>query len=125
MLPRDRALARICEADIALSPIYPSEVFRVSSPTKLIEYLALRLPVIANDIPEQRSVLRASRAGICTPWGARHFARAVRWLLRRSPMEREEMGMRGRDWVESHRSYTRIADAVERRYVELLTAGPS
>ncbi|HVW69517.1 MAG TPA: glycosyltransferase [Steroidobacteraceae bacterium] len=119
MLPRARALERIREAHIALSPIYPSEVFRVSSPTKLIEYLALRIPVVANDIPEQKSVLRASRAGVCAPWGAGHFARAVRWLLGH-PRELEKMGVRGREWVESNRSYTRIADAVERRYLELL-----
>ncbi|MGH8209496.1 MAG: glycosyltransferase [Steroidobacteraceae bacterium] len=124
MLPRARALERIREAHIALSPIYPSEVFRVSSPTKLIEYLALQLPVVANDIPEQRNVLRESRAGICTPWGARHFARAVRWLLQR-PREREQMGVRGRAWVEAHRNYARIADCVERRYVEVLSAGTS
>ncbi len=120
-LPREQALARAAAADIGLSPIFPTPVFLPASPTKLVEYLALGLPVVANDHPEQRLVLRETRAGVCIPWGARHFARAVRWLMRRTPQEREAMASRGRAWVEANRTYTRIADALERQYVELLS----
>jgi glycosyltransferase involved in cell wall biosynthesis len=121
-LPRKLALERMRAADIALSPIYPSPMFRVASPTKLVEYLALRLPVVANDQPEQKLILRASRAGVCTPWGARHFARSVRWLMRQNDAARREFGLRGRAWVEQHRTYTRIADEIEKAYLQLLPA---
>jgi hypothetical protein len=30
------------------------------------------------------------------------------------------MGARGRDWVEQHRTYRRIADDIELKYLELL-----
>jgi glycosyltransferase involved in cell wall biosynthesis len=112
-LPQREALARVRQADICLSPFYPSPVLLSTSPTKLVEYLALGCPVVANDHPEQRFILRESRAGVCVPWGARHFARAVRWLMARSHAERAAMGSRGRAWVEVNRTYARIADQME------------
>jgi len=121
-LPRDQALERARSADIGISPIYRTPIFEVASPTKLVEYMALGLPVVANDQPDQRQVLSSSRAGVCTPWGARHFARGVRWLMARTPEEREEMGRRGRSWVEAHRSYRRVADDVEKVYVKATRA---
>jgi glycosyltransferase involved in cell wall biosynthesis len=119
-LPRAEALERIRAVDVALSPFYPSPVLVSTSPTKLIEYLALKLPVVANDHPEQKLILRMSRAGVCPPWGARYFARSVRWLMRQTPHQRLQMGARGRGWVTEHRTYSRIADELERKYRDLL-----
>jgi glycosyltransferase involved in cell wall biosynthesis len=117
-LPRLQALELAADADVCLSPIFPAPVFMVASPTKLVEYMALGVPVVANDHPEQRAVLQQSRAGVCVPWGARHFARAVRWIMKRSWEERAAMGTRGCEWVIAHRTYRRIADDIERIYLE-------
>jgi glycosyltransferase involved in cell wall biosynthesis len=122
-LPQREAWRRVAEADICLSPIWRSPIYDVGSPTKLVEYMAMGMPVVANDHPEQRLVLRESRAGVCVPWSGRHFARAVRWLMRLSPAERAAMGAKGRVWVEANRTYARIADDVERRC--LATIGQS
>jgi glycosyltransferase involved in cell wall biosynthesis len=113
-LPRQEALQIMRDADVGISPFVPDRVQEVASPTKLIEYLALGLPVIANDHPEQKQVVQDSRAGLCVPWGARYFARAVAWLMARSPAERGALGESGREWVMAHRSYKAIADGVER-----------
>ena len=121
-LPHEAALARVRTADICLSPFFPTPVLRSTSPTKLVEYLALGLPVVANDHPEQRQVLKESGGGVCVPWSARHFARGVAWLAALSADERLRMGERGREWVLGHRTYTRIADQLERKYRELLPA---
>ena len=123
-LPRAQALDRLLEADIGLSPIHPSPILLCGSPTKLIEYLALGLPVVANDHPEQRYVLRHSRAGVRVPWSARQFARAVAWLMRLPAERRAEMGARGRAWVEANRSYGHIADELEQSYLRLLASKP-
>ncbi len=119
-LPHAQALDRVADADVCISPIDRGPVFDVGSPTKMIEYMALALPVVANDHPEQRQILRASRAGVCVPWSARHYARAVRWLMSLPPDARAEMGARGRRWVEAHRTYARIADEVERICLEVI-----
>src|SRR5690606_17005293 len=119
-VPRAKALALISTVDIAFSPFYPTPVLEMCSPTKLVEYLALGIPVVANDQPEQRLILKQCRAGVCVPWGARHFARAAEWLVRRPPLERQAMGARGARWVLEHRTYGRIADELEAKYLRLL-----
>lgn len=120
LLPRNEALERIREADICMSPFFPVSFLLSTSPTKLVEYLALGLPVVANHHPEQRLVLKQSRAGVCCPWGARHFARSILWLASRTPQERAEMGRRGREWVIQNRTYERIGDDLEKIYLRLL-----
>jgi glycosyltransferase involved in cell wall biosynthesis len=119
-LPQVQALELASRADIGISPIPRSPIFEVGSPTKLVEYMALGLPVVANDHPEQKMVLAQSRAGVCVPWGARHFARGVRWIAAHSLAERASIGARGRAWVEANRTYASIADDVERRCLEVI-----
>jgi glycosyltransferase involved in cell wall biosynthesis len=121
-LPREIALARTGGADICLSPFFPTPVLRSTSPTKLVEYLALGCPVVANDHPEQRRVLNDSRAGVCVPWGARYFARGVAWLADRGPTVRQQMGESGRQWVLAHRTYGTIAGQLEQKYLRILAA---
>lgn len=121
-LPHTEALGRVSRAHVCLSPIFRSPLLDVGSPTKLIEYLALGLAVVANDHPEQRLILRETKAGVCVPWSARHFARAVSWLMSRPPEVRAEMGRRGRAWVERTRSYARIGDDVERTWLDVLAS---
>jgi glycosyltransferase involved in cell wall biosynthesis len=113
-LPRREGLRLVQTADICVSPFRPTPALEVASPTKLVEYLALGLPVVANAHPDQTQILRESRAGVCVPWGARHFARAVHWLSKRSDAELTEMGKRGQAWVAENRSYVKIADDFER-----------
>lgn len=119
-LPQPAALERMAGVDVCVSPIHRSPLLDVGSPTKMIEYMALAMPVVANDHPEQRSILRESRAGVCVPWAPRHFARAVRFLMSRSEAERAAMGARGRAWVEANRTYARIGAEVERTCLDVI-----
>jgi len=123
LLPRLQAMERASTADIGISPIPPSPIFDGASPTKLVEYLALGLPVIANSHPDQSQVLRDSGSGVCVPWGPRYFARAVRWMARLSDEQFATFGQRGRTWVREHRSYTKIADEFERACVRAIEKG--
>jgi glycosyltransferase involved in cell wall biosynthesis len=121
MLPRAAALCRLQEADICLSPFFPTPILRSTSPTKLVEYLALGLPVVANDHPEQKQVLRESGAGVCVPWGARFFAHGVHWLAKAGPEVRQRMGECGRRWVLENRTYDTLATRLEAKYHDLLS----
>ncbi len=120
LLPRAEALARFREVDVALSPFFPTPVLQSTSPTKLVEYMALGIPIVANIHPEQQVILQQSRAGLCVPWRARHFARACIWLARAGRQRRADIGQRGRDWVIENRSYGSIAESVEATYLDIL-----
>jgi glycosyltransferase involved in cell wall biosynthesis len=80
-LPQRTALGYAVRAEVGLSPIPRGTLFDVSSPTKLVEYLALGIPSVANDIPDQKRVIAESGAGLCVTMEARPFAAAVLKLL--------------------------------------------
>jgi glycosyltransferase involved in cell wall biosynthesis len=123
-LPRPEALAYVREADVCVSSVPPSPMFRAASPTKLVEYMAMGKAVVASDLPEQRLVIEQSGAGYCVPWDEQEFARAIVALLN-APALAAEMGERGRRYVVEHRSYNKIADAVEKTLLALVNCSVS
>ena len=121
-LPMKVAWEYIRYADVCVSPIYPSPIFNVGSPTKLIEYMAMGKAVVANNHPEQRLVISESGAGICVPWKEDAFADTIVELLRRPEMAKE-MGRKGRDYVERFRTNQVMANIVENQYLRICQSG--
>lgn len=121
-LPQRAALGYALRAEVALSPIPRGALFDVSSPTKLVEYLALGIPCVANDIPDQVQVLLASRAGLCVPMDAAAFAAAVRRLLDDRRLA-ADCAARGPAWVGAHRSYAILGRHVAQAYAAILKPG--
>jgi phenylacetate-CoA ligase len=121
-LPQRTALGYAVRAEVGLSPIPRGTLFDVSSPTKLVEYLALGIPSVANDIPDQRLVIEQSGAGLCVPMEAGPFAEAALRLLRDKELA-AGFAARGPGWVRSHRTYDIIGQAVAQAY-ERLRAQP-
>jgi glycosyltransferase involved in cell wall biosynthesis len=119
-LPMADAMAHAASSDICLSPFYPTFVLRSTSPTKLVEYLALGKPVVANDHPEQAEIIKQSGSGLCVPWGDRTFAEAMDSLLSDPEMTRS-MGLKGPAWVASNRTYDLIANGVAQKYRDILS----
>ncbi|NEV62839.1 glycosyltransferase [Thiorhodococcus minor] len=118
-LPVEQAHARVCAAAVCLSPFYPTPILRSTSPTKLIEYMALQRPVVGNAHPEQSAIIAESGAGICVPWSASDFANAVSTLFA-DPAGAEAMARKGRAYIRGKRLYSLIAAEVAARYEELL-----
>jgi glycosyltransferase involved in cell wall biosynthesis len=118
-LPQRSALGYAVRAEVGLSPIPRGALFDVSSPTKLVEYLALGIPSVANDIPDQRLVIEQSGAGLCAPMEAAPFAQAVGRLLRDRPLA-AEFAQRGPAYVSSHRTYAILGRIVAETYTKIL-----
>jgi glycosyltransferase involved in cell wall biosynthesis len=118
-LPMEDAWEQVRRADICLSPIAPIPVFRVSSPTKLIEYMAMAKCIVANELPEQCQVMADSGVGRCIPWDEQAFADEVCRLLA-EPEYARQMAAKGPEWVRRHRTYDVIADQVEAQYQAIL-----
>jgi glycosyltransferase involved in cell wall biosynthesis len=110
----------IAASDICLCPVPPLSIYKVSSPTKLFEYMAMKKPIIANEeIPEQKEVIEKSGGGLLVKFDAESFAQAIIILLDDKDRA-EEMGKKGFEWVVKNRSYENMAIEVERRYYEIL-----
>jgi len=121
-LPMEAAWRIVAACDVCVSPFFPTPVLNSTSPTKLVEYMAMGKPVVANDHPEQRQVIADSQGGICVPWDESAFAAALVRLLS-APELAVSMGERGRFYVQNHRSYAAIARAVEGTLRSVLDAG--
>jgi len=117
-LPQAEALSYVRRAAVCVSPFYPTPILNSTSPTKLIEYMALGKAVVATDHPEQRLVISASGSGICTRYAEEPFADAIIRLLKH-PNQAVEMGIKGKRYVAQHRIYSKLADVVEQRYLRI------
>jgi len=119
-LPQRSALGYALRAEVGLSPIPRGTLFDVSSPTKLVEYLALGIPGVANDIPDQKRVIEESGAGLCVPMEAGAFAAATLYLLNNRSAA-EQFAIRGPAYVRSHRTYAILGRNVASTYKKILT----
>jgi glycosyltransferase involved in cell wall biosynthesis len=117
-LSQREALRYVMEADVCVSPFFPTPILNSTSPTKLVEYMAMGKAVVANDHPEQRLVIEQSGGGYCVPYQEDAFASAIVALLRAPELARA-MGERGRRYVVEHRAYGLIADRVEQELLKV------
>lgn len=110
-------------AEIGLSPIPRGYLLDMGSPTKAVEYMALGLPVVANDNPDQAQVIEESGAGVCVPLHGAAFAEAVTGLLN-APATMQQMGSKGREYVALKRGYDSVARSVASAYTGLANGMP-
>lgn len=118
-MPRELAIAYIRKSKVCVSPFYPTPILNSTSPTKLIEYMAMKKPSVANDHPEQKKVLAESKAGICVPYDERAFANAIVSILSNED-KAIEMGKRGLNYVLENRTYDILAKVVIERFHQIL-----
>ncbi len=118
-LPITQGWQHAVEADVCVSPLHTTPIYRPASLTKLVEYMAMQRAVVANEHPDQGAVIEKSGGGICVPYDETNFSDAIIKLLR-NPELAHQMGIKGRDYVKNHRSYKIIADRVEAVYLDLI-----
>lgn len=107
-LPPEQVAPLFGQVEVALALMAPDPLLDSTTPTKLVEYLAMERPVVANDHPDQSEVLSLSGGGVCVPFEADAYAKAICSLLAR-PAEASAMAVAGRAWVLANRSYDRCA----------------
>ncbi|HET9388625.1 MAG TPA: glycosyltransferase family 4 protein [Steroidobacteraceae bacterium] len=118
-LPQREAFRLVREADVCVSPLYPTPIYEVATPTKLVEYMAQGKAVVANTHPDQRMLIEESGCGYCVPYEEQPFAEAIVKLLGAPELARE-MGERGRRYAVANRGYPAIADVVEREMLRIV-----
>ncbi len=120
-IPYFEVSSYIASADVAVSVIPPSLLYKLSSPLKIFEYMGAGKPVVANqEIPEQGEVIRKSRGGVAVEYSETAFAEAIIQLLS-DRNKREEMGKNGQKWVFKNRSYEKLSNDLEVKLSQLIT----
>jgi glycosyltransferase involved in cell wall biosynthesis len=120
-LPIKEAWRYIMASEVGLSPFPRGLLLDSASPTKVPEYLALGIPVVCNDNPDQKHVIESSGAGLCVPYTAEHFADAVMSILGMDAEQRKSMRDGGRSYVSQHRDYRVIGERLALNYKSRLT----
>lgn len=118
-VPQSEVPNFIAAADIGVSIVPPLAFYRVSSPIKMLEYMAMAKPVVANEeILEHKEVLEQSRGGILVSYTPDAFANAIIKSLD-NPDAAAGMGRRGKEWVVKNRSFEVLARRLEEQYIHL------
>ena len=119
-LPMVEGWRYVRAAEVGLSPFPRGFLLDSASPTKVPEYLALGVPVVCNDNPDQAAIVAACGAGRCVPYTARDFAAAVLEIMRLGPDGRTAMIDAGKRYVVEHRDYRMLSAALASNYFRVL-----
>ncbi len=118
-LPREMAWALCKRASVGVNALPGGLITRTMSPTKVVELMALGLPMVVTEHPDMGPVVRDGKAGLVVPMELAPFADAVADLLEAPESERRAMGQRGHAHVETHRSYAALAQRLANVFFRL------
>ncbi len=118
-LDAKKAWPLLAGADLAVSYIPRGPLFDISSPTKSLEYLALAMPCVGNDTPDQAYVLSSSQAGWLTGSNSTALAAAMIEILQ-DRARAKLRASRGPAFIEAQRSYRVLAISLAQRYQEIV-----
>ena len=118
-IPHSEVPAWIRSGRIGLVTLQPIDKFLKNIPTKMFEYWACGLPVIASDLPPIREFLQDETNGLLfNPRSPEDLARAIRRLVE-SPRECHRMGTNGQTQVFESWNNDRQIDTLVNFYAQL------
>jgi glycosyltransferase involved in cell wall biosynthesis len=119
-LDRGGIASLLNRVQVGLVVLHPDEAYLTSLPTKLFEYMAAGIPVVASDFPLWRNIIQDADCGLLVdPLNVRAIADAIEHLIR-NPAEAEAMGQRGRNAAERHFNWANEEQVLLSFYSSLL-----
>ena len=107
-------------ARLGLAVLHPTRQYVHSVPTKLFEYMAIGLPLIASDFETWRSYVEPFECGILVdPRDVDQIVEAITWMIS-NPEASWEMGRRGRLAIEEKFNWSSEGARLVALYDELL-----
>jgi len=119
-IPYEEVPNVLAKSHIGLVVLHPDPNYVDSLPTKLFEYMAAGLPVVASNFPLWKEIVEGNRCGITVnPLDPKEIAQAIEYLLTH-PEEARQMGENGRRAVEEKYNWDREGQKLLKLYEELL-----
>lgn len=125
-IPHDKVCAILKQAKIGLSVLHPGyKRYKKALPLKLLEYLAVGLPVVANDFPQIREIVVKHELGYCVPFHTADIVQAVEQLLMLSHTDREAISQRCRNTIQNKFMWTQVEASLLETVSYILTEDQS
>jgi len=106
---------------VGIAVLEPHENYVESYPTKLFEYMALGLPVVASNFPLYQRIVEGEACGLCVdPSRPEELADAVLFLVKNRTAA-AEMGLRGMAAVRERYSWKHEFEKLDRFYSKQIT----
>lgn len=110
----------LTQAHVGVAPLHPEPNYLESLPTKLFEYMAAGLPVIASNFPLWKEIVEGNHCGLCVDsLDPKEIARAIEYLINH-PDEARRMGENGRRAVLEKYNWETEGKKLLALYAELL-----
>lgn len=118
-VPHKELASLLAQVKAGLVLIHPVTRYRTSYPTKLFEYMAGGIPVIASDFVLWREILEGTGCGLLVdPLDPQAIADSIVYLLEH-PKEAAEMGRRGKKAVEEMYNWSKEEGKLLQLYKDL------
>ena len=118
-VPSEEALARVSGSLAGLCLLLNLPNYRVSLPTKIVEYCALGVPVITTPLPLASELLKSDNVGFEVPWDDPSAVVDTIVRLRADPELRwrlaangHRVALREHDWNQLSIDFVRVIDAI-------------
>lgn len=123
-LPFETIPGKLAEAHVGIACLHPLPRFVVSYPTKLFEYMAAGLPVIASDFPLWREFVEDAGCGLLVdPLDPEAIAAAMLGLAN-DPAMAKGMGAAGRTFAQRHYNWKSEETKLLAAYDAVLAVSP-
>ena len=121
-IPHSCVVKYLAYSKVGVIPLPHKEKFMKNIPTKLFEYMACRIPVVASDLPPIRKFVGTRGCAILVPpEDEEAFASAIDFLLS-NPQRAQAMGEKGRSLVEQKFNWARESKKLLTLYRRLINA---
>lgn len=113
----------IARCHVGFALMHPHTNYFGSYPTKMFEYMALGVPVVASDFPLYRKIVETEGCGICVdPTDSAAVASAVGQIVDQPTLARE-MGERGREAIKCRYNWSSEEIRLLDLYASVLPGG--
>ncbi len=114
-IPHESVASWLAHADVGVAP-YPALDDFYFSPLKIVEYLAVGLPVVASEIGQIRELVQHGETGLLVPPGdGRRLLEALE-QMHADPRLRRRMGRRAGERARRHHDWAKVGERVERLF---------
>lgn len=112
-VPKENARDYINAADICLATLRDIPLFDGAIPTKMIDYMACSRPVLSGIRGEAQRIIKTSGAGLSFEPDSDEQLAELLIELATKPLLREEMGLKGLEFVKERFSATKMREQAE------------